>query len=488
MRKTCSSLLIAVFVTALMAGVPSAVFAGQWNNFTTALNGDTETYAVQNVDKTQMPGKILCYGMSDGIDLAVSDTLSATVGGAVFNTKFFGLLNATNTGATTHLGPGLLGAISVLNNTTTVSTYRVTTDGADLTGIAAAADVGNFMLGNLAAPVGGAWIATENAIFDLTGLTVGAYVSLQMDIQTQLGVAIDSTPVSYNIIQGINEADVTTETASATIIIDVASSKMRVINAAGAKVLVADAGAYTVTDNAADIDDKTCVINKILYTITGDMSAVTTITSAGVTSSTAAGVLGTGPGVGGWWVDTANGKAYAVNTAALNNGALALAPVVTFDGTTVIPEGSYTIQATYLGDPLIVAWTLDPTPFAFLSLAYNGTIAYSGMLVGTGNTGWGGGFRLVNRSAFDANVYFQAQAVGGGAWSADVLYGTQIPAGESIYVSADTVFATCGLPITTTGNAIISVEAPHVDVFQTATTPSGHTIIPLTKPNNQVYN
>lgn len=168
---------------------------------------------------------------------------------------------------------------------------------------------------------------------------------------------------------------------------------------------------------------------------------------------------------------------------AIKGGAVNVNMVV--DGSTAIDETTPAATGT-------IDWTTatyqDLTyNGTFRALKRNGTVAYAGMVAGSGNAGWGGGFRIVNRTTSACNVYFQAQAVNGGAWSSQALYGTQVPANESLYISADALFETCGLPNTTTGNAIITVEADQVDIFQTSTTPNGHTIIPLTKANNQTY-
>ena len=462
MKKLYGMLIIAVFMVAVMVGAPSAVCAGQWNLFDAANNGDTETFGVQTIDKTQQTTKLLTYGMGVGVDLAVGDTIKATVSGATFDDKAWYLLNSSGGGNT--LLKGTHGVISVLNSDTTTVTYRVTTDGTDLTGIAKTDTNGNFFLGEAvtASPV----VAGDNAMFDLTGLTSGAYVALKMDIQTNLGVAVDNTPVSYNVIEGIDVGEVTTETASATTVIDVASEKKKIKTSAGVDQLATEAATYSVKNNTPTIDDQELALQKVLYTITGDMSAVDTITGAGVTSCNATGTVGTGPGVGNWYVDAANGKAYAVNSAAINNGTLVLNDiVVTFDGNNVIPEGSYTIQATYLGDAAVSAWTLDPTPFTFLTLAYNGTVVYPGIVIGSG-FGYSGGFRLVNRSTLNAKVYFQVQNYDGDMLPEVEWSGSPLQAGKTVYIETDTVLTEGGLTTTSSANGIITVESSNsVDIY-----------------------
>ena len=161
------------------------------------------------------------------------------------------------------------------------------------------------------------------------------------------------------------------------------------------------------------------------------------------------------------------------------------------DGETIIAEGSILATAELNMDSdndEVVSVENDRTLFAdqtVATLSYNGTIAYAGMVAGSGNAGWGGGFRIVNRTSLAAPVHFQCQAVNGGEMTEDATYTSDVPANQSVFISADAAYATCGLPNTTTGNIIVSVEASSADIFQTSTTPSGHTIIPLTKSNNQ---
>ena len=228
--------------------------------------------------------------------------------------------------------------------------------------------------------------------------------------------------------------------------------------------------------------------NKILLTLVGDFTGIASVSAAGFTGCDATGSI-TGGTANFFLINAAKTHAYACNTAALAAaGVLAAAPTFVLDGTTAQTARVFQAVAQVLVDG--TNWTAHSAmeSTTLYTIDRNGAQVYAAMVVGSGNQGWGGGFRIVNRGAVNADVYFQAQAIGG-AWSASTLYGTQSLAGQSMYVSADTVFTTCGLPDTTTGNAIITVNGMDtvIDISQTATTPNGHTIIPLTKTNNQAY-
>ena len=262
---------------------------------------------------------------------------------------------------------------------------------------------------------------------NLSSVAVGnVSISITACNQAQTLTFLPSMTRIIVVADDVAEADATT--ASATETIDVAQEKMQLVLSTGANALASEVAQYQVTNGTVTIGADDIAIEKLLFTITGDMSAVDTITAAGVTGCDATGDQTDGT-AGEFLIDADNNVAYASNTAIVDDDAAAALNnpldlndiVVTFDGETVIQEGSYTIQGTILEDNFD-QFALDE--FIFLTLEYNGA-TFATASVGQYNT-----IKITDRSgnlpeagatiyitAYDADGNVLSEVSGATSWT-----------------------------------------------------------------------
>lgn len=348
MKKIMYSLLAIVFVLTIFAGTTMA----GWTR--PSADTDASGYAVQTVanttvDLTQDP--LYIFGGTIPNSSIITVTLA---GGATFAEA---LVDADLIFSDVSAGGGTVSLIGAPAAGDT--SFQVLLSGADI----AISD--NLAIGD----------GSGQLTLNLSAVTGAASQTMSIAAENQSATYSWLSSTARTIVEAGNVAETTTTgntDASTTTVIDVAQDKTELLLTDGVTNATASAaGTYKVTNTLVGVGADDIAIAKLLYTISGDMTAVSTITATGVTGSTSAGVQ-TGGTANTFTIDATNNVAYASNTAALaDNASLNLNDlIVTFDGTTEIAESSYTITGEVLADNFSA---YDISSFAFLTLAYNGS-------------------------------------------------------------------------------------------------------------------
>jgi hypothetical protein len=318
--------------------------------------------------------------------------------------------------------------------------------------------------------------------------TAAAVITLGITLTDGLGNV--DTVGSEN---ALTSADGTTEAlaasvAAGTLFIDVATGSLN-FDGTSVDVLTATSvriGSLTITDNAGPLEDDAATA---WAHAAGDATATGTLT---LTGNFAACV--TAPGdvtVGGISARTVGTITADTVTIPLTNAQLLAMGSGVAQDVVMIVDGVTAIQETTPTGALDITWTdgtylPDQAAGTFRALSRNGTIVYPGIVIGSG-FGYEGGFRIVNRSANAANIYFQVQNYNGAMLNQVAYSGNPLAAGATVYIPTDTVLTEGGLTTTSSANGIISVESDMVDIYQISYKSGGYTIVPLTKANNQAY-
>jgi len=318
MNKT---LIAAAIAAATMSGSAMAAWT----------TGSIDTVANEITDTIQPAGAAVIYTLTGG--MAQNDIITVTLtGGATFSAE------PTLTPSAGDLGGGVTTAATPITSAIGLSTatWRVVS-----ATIAAAA---TFTLNSNVA----------NG-YELSAVAANGSVDIQMSAATSGGtplfsnasVATDANAAAAPVFQ-FQPALATTVTAGTDQAKAVGIYKF--FDAAGTDV-TSSALVVSLTNTADTLPNAAIALGKILVTISGDFSGVTTLTGTGITGSTSAGdasvVAGTTKGTAGsFFIDAAAGKAYAVSSATVASAAtLAIAPVVTIDGTTSQSARGFSVEA-----------------------------------------------------------------------------------------------------------------------------------------------
>lgn len=327
-----------------------------------------------------------------------------------------------------------------------------------------------------------------------------------------LGITLTDTlsaPVdTAGSVDALTSEDGTTEVFAAsaqpgTLFIDVATGSINFGGTSADKLTLTSVrlGTLTVTDNAGPVEDDgttewahgagdaTCTAGAVgpplagtYITLTGEFAAcvaapgdvTVTIGGFGVLSARTLGTITASTVT----LPLTNAQFLAMLTGAAQNVDMIV------DGVTAIPDTTpvATMNVAWAG----LNYGVDLVSGNLRELKRNGTTVYPGIVIGSGY-GYEGGFRIVNRGASAANIYFQVQNYDGAMLPQVTYSGGPLAAGATVYIPTDTVLTEGGLTTTSSANGIITVESSPVDVYQISYKSGGYTIVPLTKANNQTY-
>jgi hypothetical protein len=348
MKKAFLTLLVAAFVLSMGIGTANAAWTSSFG---------TAKKILQNANATTLASQsaVNCIGymLGAGETLNTNDTLVLTLsGGAKFSSTAPTLSGSTTAGD----GAGFSIVGSATGNST--ANFRV----------AASQAVGNTITVNVEGTIFNVSAVTGNVDVSLAATTsVGAISIFNSAQSSKTGAAYafsaPSAMETVSFVANTNVADVSATTGAFT-------------KFTGA----------TVTGNAAGFNysNMSELINSapsgqsssagtVVFNIAGILTGITSISGAGCTGSTSAGVT-TGGTANFFLIDTAKTNAYCVNTAPVVQGIpLALAPVFTLDGTTAQSARAFTGSVNALVDG--TKWTAHTaaTATALYSITRNGS-------------------------------------------------------------------------------------------------------------------
>lgn len=437
MRKAFFVFLTVMCVLSLGIGTAFAAWTA---------GGGVQT-VLTTADSTQLkPVKTLAnlvYTTVAGEILAANDLITITLtGGAKFTTAVPTLAPS----ATVDLGAGVATAavpISGGGEGSTSATWRVVVGGG---AVGVTYTLNTFTVAEL----------------DVTGVVIGGNVDAVMTMATSTGIEI-LTPRSYftditnYLFTGAASETVTLTTASDTA--DVSATTGAFTQFTGG-VVVGTATVLSLRNDSGATTLPTTVnisAGKILASLVGDFTGVTSVSATGATGSDSAGST-TGGTANFFLINTGMTAAYAVNTAALAGGAtLALAPTFTIDGTTSQAARSFTGKLQILVDG--ATWTAhvakDTT--TLYTIARNGVSRYVYNLPGSANSDQVF-VRVINTSTQAGKVYGTLYDQDGTMiGTASTVLSSSLAANATVIFSAadlETLFGD-----TWTGRARMSIDA-----------------------------
>ena len=309
------------FIVPMIAGLALIFSLGTANAaFTTFATNSSVLVDADSAALTTVPASAdIIYTTVSGEALAANDTITVTLtGGAVFTAN-----SITMTPSAGDLGSGAGVATSPLSGGAagdTTATWRVTATMAAGTTLTLNTNTAN--------------------IFNVDGVALAGNVDLQIDMATSTGLVIKSTRSHYT---DATKVYLFTGTVSGTVT-NTAASSIAIVAATGgiytkftSNAVVTAASVLTVSNSSSGTTlpaSTTFDAGKVLFTLTGDFTGVTSVSATGCTGSDSAGST-TGGTAGFFLINAAKTAAYAVNAGVVAAaGNIALAPVLTIDGTT----------------------------------------------------------------------------------------------------------------------------------------------------------
>jgi len=309
-------------------------------------------------------------------------------------------------------------------------------------------------------------------VLDLNGVAAGTAVNLTLTTKTAGGVILGTSVLTV-------DTAVTTPKVAATVSKFLTHTETQIADiatvATGFKKFSGTGTAVAATSNLAVTSILTSVpaaAAKVLVTLSGDFTAIKSISITGATGSTAAGVTTVVPGTtkgtaSQMWIDNANGKAYAVATVAAGATTVTLAPIFTASGA-AIPASAYTADLSLLADANYVAGAIGAAAAPVLNITRNGTTFTSN------NIGPVSRIHITNNDAGPSVVTFSAVTAAGVAITqvAVPAPGTALP---TTLAKGTTDIAGSDLRTAFPGAASISfnIEAANVDVTHIKKNASG---------------
>jgi len=229
---------------------------------------------------------------------------------------------------------------------------------------------------NAAAAATAGDIVTFSPTLDLNGVPAGTAINLTLTTKTAGGVILGTSVLTVDTAVATPKVAATVSTMlshSQTLIADIADVATGFTTFKASGTTTAAASDLAVSSIATSVP---AAAAKVLVTLSGNFTAIKSIAITGATGSTAAGVTtavaGTTKGVNGqMWIDTVNGKAYAVATIAAGATTVTLAPTFTASGAS-IPAASYTADISLLADANYVAGAVGAAASPVLSITRNG--------------------------------------------------------------------------------------------------------------------
>jgi hypothetical protein len=442
MKKAFLVLLIAVFALSMGTGTALAAWstaAGFQTVLTTAAAGKLSPVATTaNPVYTTVAGEVF----------AANDLITITLTGGA---KFSGAaVTMTPSAGPLDLGNGAGGAAAPISGGTagsTTATWRVAAGGNA---------VGVTLTLNL----------LTVASIDVTGVTTGSNVDLQMTAVTVGGVPIGTTrshftdKAAYLFTGAASEVvafTATTDTADVS-----ATTGAFTLFTTGLKTGTAPTTTITNSSGAATLPTNLAMaLNTILLTLTGDFTGITSVRCTGCTGSSSAGAVdATYPNL----FKLGTGVAYAVNTGALAAGAaLTTSPLFTLNGTTQQSARSFTMKVQNLGET--GNWTAHviKDTATIYTISKNGKTHYAYNIPNSSNVD-GAFVRIINTSSqagnFYGTMYNESGALIG---TASTLLGN-VAAQSTLVLNATQLQTSFG---TWTGRARLQVDAevPTMEVY-----------------------
>ncbi len=293
-------------------------------------------------------------------------------------------------------------------------------------------------------------------ILNLSGVSSSATVTVTVTNELRTLTYLTTTARTIARMVDAIKIAATTDTVAKTDKIDVAAGKMKLEN----DDLTTPSGAkYNVTnpDNGEDLGID---YGALLYTVSGDLTAVSGIGGGNVYGCDASGTTQSVTG-GQFYLDTTNNMAYACGTALAENGELDTSDlVITFTGTTVIPESSYGIFATLMSSKdSEYASDVSLAPFTWLTLTNNGYVAHTPyFFAGESGSDFDTFAKFHNMHTEAAEVFVEVYSDDGAYQGTYTL--TSIPAGQvGIFWGSDIATA-AGMPTGTAFAVTFSTTAP----------------------------
>lgn len=320
--------------------------------------------------------------------------------------------------------------------------------------------------------------------------TLGAKIICTVELR-DLYSTLDTSGVHTATVLETAYGSTVTAPATGALVIDVAAGKKKFL-VGGNQVTDVALGTLATDKDVAGVNSEDVFTPTAFGLAAGDLVNIVLTGDFSACLSAALGGVYIDEGSGGFGAGDITPATLTGTTATFTGIAgNALAPTIPIrmqvNGTTIIPTTPTTATASL---NMVSATDNDRDYFTGSTLttySYNGTVVYPGVVIGSGYNGYTTGFRIVNRGANSANVYFQVQNYLGVMLPEQAYSGNPVAAGANVYITADDMLTASGLTITSSANGIISVESPSVDIFQITQKEGGIAIIPLTKTNNQEY-
>ncbi|MBN4077209.1 hypothetical protein JYT48_02970 [Mariprofundus ferrooxydans] len=258
---------------------------------------------------------------------------------------------------------------------------------ANLVTVPAAGIATNLVSWTIAAAGAAADVITFTPTIDLSGVAAGTAVTLTIATKSAGGVVLGSaTTTAVATVKSIFSHTETNISDTATV-----ASGFKTFLASGTAVMAASD--LAVKSLASSVP---AAAGNTLVTLSGNFASIKSISIVGGTGSTAAGVTtavaGTTKGVATqMWIDTVNGKAYAVVPVANGLTTVNAIPTITADGTPIAAK-AFTVDVALLADANYVAGPIGAAAATVLTIKRNGASAVSG------NIGAASRVRLTNNS------------------------------------------------------------------------------------------
>lgn len=352
--------------------------------------------------------------------LGLNDTITLTLtGGATFS----GVAGLTlQPGLTVDLGAGAAAAAGPISGGTagsTTATWRVVVGG----GAVANSYVVNLMT-----------ISNIN----LTAVPAAGNVDLQMTMATATGIPILTarsvrTDTGNYLFTGA--ASETVNLTQAAAVADVLATTGPFTKFEGAATTATAVLSFTNNSTATTVPISSDVsAGKILFSITGDFTGITSVRGTGCTGSNSLGV--TTGGLSDYFL-IGSGTAYCVNTLAVAGAgaaARALAPRLTVNGTTAQTARNFTAGVNVLLDTVWSAHTATITPAAaadpyLFKITKNGQSAYLYNIPSPDNTNSAAIVRVTNNGTVAGKIYGTLTLNNGTAYTGTLI--TSLAAGAT---------------------------------------------------------
>jgi hypothetical protein len=189
--------------------------------------------------------------------------------------------------------------------------------------------------------------------------------------------------------------------------------------------------------------------NKVLFTLNGDFSGITSVSGTGCTASSSTGTPATAGATTTNFFGIVGEYAYCVNTAAVvSDGIVELAPSFIINGTTSQSARSFTATVNVLVDTDFAAHVAKVATTLF-TISRNGQSAYLYNIPSPDNTNSVGIIRVTNNGTIAGKIYGTLTLNNGTAYTGTLI--TSLGAGQTVQLNSTEIGAALAPGVVWTG-------------------------------------